>query len=324
MKLIISRISIATLSMIFAIIAIDLLSPFFLEFPSSLEKWDHLSNQDQGEENDPFFNETYVFHSKIGYVKNSLLSESFRSDESFNILYVGDSVTDFGTFPEIIYASLSAELNPENIEYINFGTMGYNLELQAKMLGETSILKHSDLVVLQISPNDLHGTPIFVRDENGSLTAFESSGTSVEVVQLLINMSNLYKYYFLNKLGQRPNDLDREILGKFFADDLNKIIDMFEKNENKYLIVIFKNMQDDEYSDWTYQSTTNAIHTNNVSSSQVIDLYKDFQHNFSDTEYKEIKSDDSHFSQYGNEEISRAISHKIIELMINNQPSLAE
>lgn len=298
---------IACVALLISVIIADFLAARFVRFPENLKKWDHLNTSGNFDENEKMYNEKYMYDSQLGYLKKDLIDKSFNQKSDFNILFIGDSVTDFGTFPEKSLDKLKKQYSTINFAILNFGTMGYGLEQERKLLDTVDILDSTDLVILQLHPNDLNGTPVFIKRPDGTFTAYNTREKGIHINQWFFDSSNLYKIFVLKILASKenlPSLQERKHLEIKFQENLEDFVRLTNKKNVPFRLIIFKNMSSDEYAEWTYTATLNAIKNTKITDEAVIDLNKLFQTKYSENAYSEIKSDDGHFNLKGDDLIS--------------------
>ena len=133
-------------------------------------EWDHWRNPGTIS----LYNKLYLYDDKLGYEKKDI-HENIKnvlksSPSSYKILILGDSISQWGKYVEYFEDLLTERYNKQ-IKVINAGVMGYDTELEYRYLKYRGLQLNPNLVILQFCVNDFRGTPIIIKQKDGSWLA---------------------------------------------------------------------------------------------------------------------------------------------------------
>jgi len=176
----------------------------------------------------------------------TLINSSFNKTKK-RIFFIGDSVTEairIDDYKERFVEILDRKY--DEYEIINAGVGGYNI-LQEKEYLKEKILKYNpDLVVFQITNNDLELTygemsnlNRFIKQDNKGEFYKEYYEVKYGIKKILYDLHTyrVYKYSFINKEAEEDiyYKINRNLLNKI----LDELIELSEKNNFDLVFIIF-------------------------------------------------------------------------------------
>ncbi|MBZ0217186.1 MAG: hypothetical protein K8F25_11570 [Fimbriimonadaceae bacterium] len=136
---------------------------------------------------------TSVFDENGIGIPNSIHSSA---ENSYKILFLGDSVTQRA---EIVRA-LAARLSSENTSYLNGGVSGYNIREEVEFFLRFQHAVNPDAIFHTIHVNDLRSTKLLNRNINGVLTIHSRNANPQNVNPWLYQHSQLYRFLIMRFL----------------------------------------------------------------------------------------------------------------------------
>lgn len=204
-------------------------------------KWNHWRGDKELAE---WYTELYKYNPDIGYERTEVYNEIKRilryNSESFKILVLGDSVTQWGNYVDYLEDLIVTTYLYENIELVNAGVMGYDMNLAYKYLRYRGIDLDPNLVIIQFNPNDFFSTPFIVQDGD-SWFAYDRKKIHKFVSPFLFSRSHLYRMGVVGLMAYSNRDRRRK---QFVKQPLSKMKTFLENHNIPYFILYFPYLSD--------------------------------------------------------------------------------
>lgn len=207
-------------------------------------RWNHWMEENWEDE----YNKRYEYDEDIGYINSKIKFEI----EMFNrnkknrtrILILGDSVMEFSKIEQILRNKLKN--STKNYIFLNTGTMGYDLNMEYELLEKYYQEIRPDQVIVLANPNDILGTPLIVKQPDGSWVAYERK-----------NIANKFRIELFRKFAtyrlvattlMRSQNKNSENFYEYMEEPIEKLLDM-EKEQQFKLNFIFMPLLEQQESE---------------------------------------------------------------------------
>lgn len=237
--------------------------------------WNHWKVGDdlkKSKEASDSYTQRYVYDADIGYVKKDFIENAnvlgdSNSPKNFNILILGDSVSDTGTYVDKLKTMVDKDYAP-SVDIINAGVVGYDTKMEYEFLKKYGLSSEPDLVVLQFNVNDFHGTPLIMKQQDSTWVAYDQEFAGVSVSQSLFERSELYKLYITTLMRYRRKSVSPIATVKPFLDKTNTLL---KSKDTEFFVVFFPLFSDKKERDKLHTHFLNIAHELRLDNS-VIDL----------------------------------------------------
>jgi lysophospholipase L1-like esterase len=256
------------------------------------------------------YNRLYVYDEILGFEKKEI-SEEIKNilknnPQSYKILVLGDSVTYWGKYVDY-FNNLLAQRYHGEIKVINAGVMGYDTELEYRYLKYRGLDLKPNLVILQFSMNDFTGTPVILKQKDGSWLALSGNKKIAEWISpKLMSSSKLYEFVALRLL--RASRLKR-INNNVVKEPLQKIKLLLQEKGIAFYILVFPRLTESQWIAPRYNAHREIMGILNELnlSSQVVDLLP----YYSRLPFHEIRIDLNHPNDQGDKIAAAALGDKL-------------
>lgn len=269
-------------------------------------EWNHWGNSEMIK----LYNELYVYNDELGYERKDIyerIKTVLRNDsQSYKILILGDSITQWGKYVDY-FNNLLAERYNEGIEVVNAGVMGYDTALEYRYLKHRGLELRPNLVILQFCVNDFRGTPIIIKQKDGSWFALNGNEKIVKWISpKLIAKSKLYEFITLRLLYlSRGEGINRNTVDV----PLRKMKQLLKEKDIAFYILIFPWLAESQCIEAGYddhREILDILDELNLSS-QVIDLLP----YYSRASFHKIRNDLIHPNDEGDKIAAQVLMNKL-------------
>ncbi len=287
----IKRLAYFSLALCVAMVFVELALRFLSFFSISLEDkyiqknlWGHIRTASP--QTETFRTNTeYVFDSTFGYIKSDFENNIERTvhDDTidYRIVILGDSISDYGSYPSLLQEKLSEAFPNKNIRIINGGIVGYETTREALLLKKYMSLMKPDLVIIQTCMNDFFSTPVIFM-KGATWTAIDGKYQNRFINAFLFNHFKTYRLFTLIHLstlsGMENFDAfeGTEKQKSVILEPLQTMIHMLNTNGVEYRIVVFPIFNDSKEATMTHDAMMQIIkETNSVGNT--VDLLPIYQ-----------------------------------------------
>jgi hypothetical protein len=171
---------------------------------------------------------TALYDDKAILFRGSVLS---KSPDARKILFIGDSVTEYG----LINDGLAALIGSERTSYLNGGVASYNIEQEVELFFRYQKDTKPDVIVHQIHINDLGLFAGVVRVRAGEVKIFSPRLKPIDINAALYRYSHLYRLYLASV---RARHTDHELKQAAF-ESLRRMRDYAREHGIAYHVYIF-------------------------------------------------------------------------------------
>ncbi len=266
-------------------------------------EWNHLGTPDLTK----MFNRLYVYDEELGYEKKDVyeqIKNVLRDDPSrYKILVLGDSISQWGKYVDYFDELLETRYHGK-IKVVNAGVMGYDTELEYRYLKYRGMDLKPDLVILQFCVNDFRGTPLIIKQEDGSWLALNGNKKIDRWLDpKLMAASKFYEAIALRALWFSSRKKDGSGIVK---EPLCKIKKMLAEKNIPLYVVIFPLLEEGEDENNAHGKMIAALRELQLSS-QAIDLLP----YYSRVPFGTIRKDFIHPNEKGDKIAAEALMEKI-------------
>jgi lysophospholipase L1-like esterase len=267
--------------------------PISNDFYYQKMKWDHLTAPGMVK----LYNDLFVYDSVLGYEKKDVARQIAairkRDPSSFKILVLGDSVSQWGRYVEYFSELLVAKYGAK-VKVVNAGVMGYDTEMEYRYLKHRGMDLSPDMVILQFCANDFGGTPVIVRQADGSWFALSGDKQLARWIHpSLFRISKIYEavvlrclYFFYSKKGTDA----------IVRAPLEKIKKILEAEKIPFYILVVPFLAEGKFADLTHNQIQKILRELGLEN-QTIDLLPAF----SQVSFKAIRRDSTHPNEKGDQ-----------------------
>ena len=242
------------------------------------------------------YNELYVYDEVLGYEKKDIYERIKNvlknNSKNYKILVLGDSITQWGKYVDY-FDNLLAERYNKEIKVINAGVMGYDTELEYRYLKYKGLDLNPNLVILQFCMNDFRGTPLIIKQKDGSWFAL-NGGRKLDrwFNPKLIARSALYEFIALRLLYFSSWKKNKKDVVRI---PLQKIKHLLEERRIPFYVVVFPWLGEQQCYYDDYRTIGNILNELNLS------LYTiDLLPYYSRASFDKIREDLIHPNEEGN------------------------
>lgn len=187
-----------------------------------------------------FYVKSYTYDTDIGYVKGDFIEnietlDDAKTPKNFNILILGDSVSETGTYVDKLTNIMDKDHTPK-IDIVNAGVMGYDTKMEYEFLKKYGLSYNPDMVILQFNVNDFHGTPFIMKQRDGTWIAYDREYSGISVNQFFFERSELYKLYVTTLMRHRRKHVSPVEAVKPFLEAMNVLV---KRNGTAFVVVYF-------------------------------------------------------------------------------------
>lgn len=271
--------------------------------------WDHINGN--GEEGVKEFTSVYTFDSEIGYVRPAALEElkKMSNSEHPRLLFLGDSVTELGQYPQQIQALFASQSPQQAVEVFNVGTIGYGTKMEKDFYLKYAEEAKPDLVVLQMHPNDVGGTPVILPTEDSWIAFSPRYSRAFEQLPFL-KKSHLYQLLVILFLQNSGDAYSADKYRQEMLTALTVLNQQLQKENIPLLIFIQPAYYTFDPGDYTYSNVKRVVVDAGLEK-DLVEMESEF-----DAHGKEaLMSNVDHPNQAGEELIAKTLYTRIEQLL---------
>lgn len=162
---------------------------------------------------------------------------TLQQAEGKTILVLGDSVSELGQYPMLLQEMLNASNSASPVTVVNTGTIGYSTKMEKDFFEKFARDSQPDLVILQMHPNDIGGTPVILPTQD-SWIAFSPSSQLTSVLLPILKESRLYRLLVVLYLERMSQQSDSQAFQREMKSSLQALHQELELQQIPLVIFI--------------------------------------------------------------------------------------
>lgn len=254
------------------------------------------------------FNKAYIQDGEIGYIKPDVFKHIDKEDNpnrqaKYSVLILGDSVSELGSYVDELRARLENKFGSD-VTVINAGTVGYDTQMEYALLQKMLARYTPDIVIVQFNINDFDGTPIIMRQADGTWFAFDRQFPASYIHPQLFARSEVYKLLVTSILKYRRTNIDHATVVR---TPLQKMVNLLGSRNIPYRIVYFPLFAEREWKHKTHAMFTSVVQDIGIERNvlDLTDVYEQFPN-------AQVSVDETHPNVFGDRLAADAIFAAIV------------